>query len=44
MTLKGDLKEKFKDNLSLDVNLQNYSWFNLGGNVEFFSKLKIKIN
>ena len=42
MTLKGDLKEKFKDNLSLDVNLQNYSWFNLGGNAEFFFKAQNK--
>ena len=26
------------------LNLSNYSWFNLGGNAEYFLKLKIKIN
>ena len=34
--------EKFGENLSLNVNLSNYSWFNLGGNADFFFKAKDK--
>jgi len=30
--------KKFSNTLSQDVNLSNYSWFNLGGNAEFFFK------
>tara|TARA_B100000963_G_C22608549_1_gene663764 strand:- start:336 stop:1238 length:903 start_codon:yes stop_codon:yes gene_type:complete len=33
---------KFGTNLSKNVNLSNYSWFNLGGNAEFFYKAKDK--
>tara|TARA_X000001036_G_scaffold400308_1_gene404579 strand:- start:270 stop:1175 length:906 start_codon:yes stop_codon:yes gene_type:complete len=38
MNLNNTLKEKFGDNFNLNVNLSNYSWFNLGGNAEFFFK------
>ena len=34
--------KKFENNLSENVNLSNYSWFNLGGNAEFFFKAKDK--
>ena len=30
--------KKFSNNFSQDINLSNYSWFNLGGNAEFFFK------
>ena len=30
------------DNLNKNVNLSNYSWFNLGGNAEYFYKAKDK--
>ena len=33
---------KFGTNLSKNVNLSNYSWFNLGGNAEFFYKARDK--
>ena len=42
MSLKNNLFEKFGENLSTDVNLSNYSWFNLGGNAEYFYKAKDK--
>ena len=29
---------KFQKSLSENVNLSNYSWFNLGGNADFFFK------
>ena len=38
MNLENNFKEKFGDNFSFNVNLSNYSWFNLGGNAEFFFK------
>ena len=38
MNLINDFKKKFGDNFSLNVNLSNYSWFNLGGNAEYFFK------
>lgn len=38
MTIKQNLNEKFKDNLKENVNLSNYSWFNLGGKAEYFFK------
>ena len=40
--LKNSLneKKKFGDNLSENINLSNYSWFNLGGNAEYFFKAK----
>ena len=34
------LIKKFDGNISLNVNLSNYSWFNLGGNAEYFYKAK----
>ena len=37
-----DLTEKFGKSLSAKVKLSNYSWFNLGGNAEFFFKPKDK--
>jgi UDP-N-acetylmuramate dehydrogenase len=30
--------KKFSNNISQNVNLSNYSWFNLGGSAEFFFK------
>ena len=33
---------KFKDSFSKDVKLSNYSWFNLGGNAEYFYKAQDK--
>ena len=30
------LAEKFGDSLTQNVKLSNYSWFNLGGEAEFF--------
>ncbi len=37
-----DFTKKFGENLSQKVKLSNYSWFNLGGNAEFFFKPKDK--
>ena len=34
------LKQKFGDDLNENVNLSNYSWFNLGGYAEYFYKAK----
>ncbi len=42
MTLKDSLEKKFKKNFHLNVNLSNYSWFNLGGNAEYFFKAREK--
>ena len=42
MTLDINFIKKFKDNFSQNVNLSNYSWFNLGGNAEYFYKAKDK--
>jgi len=38
MNLEKGLLKKFSNNFSQKVNLSNYSWFNLGGNAEFFFK------
>ena len=38
-----DFTKKFGESLSQKVKLSNYSWFNLGGNAEFFFKPKDKI-
>ena len=38
MTINTNSFKKFGNNLSQNVNLSNYSWFNLGGNAEFFYK------
>jgi len=37
-----DFTNRFGESLSLQVKLSNYSWFNLGGNAEFFFKPKDK--
>ena len=38
MNLDQILKEKFRNNITKKVSLSNYSWFNLGGNAEYFFK------
>ena len=43
MNIEFDFKEKFGDSFNKNINLSNYSWFNLGGNAEFFFKAKNKI-
>tara|TARA_B100001057_G_scaffold498915_1_gene607632 strand:- start:1913 stop:2818 length:906 start_codon:yes stop_codon:yes gene_type:complete len=42
MTLEKNFSQKFGNNFNKNVNLSNYSWFNLGGNAEFFYKAKNK--
>ncbi len=42
MTLEKNFYQKFSSNLSKDVNLSNYSWFNLGGKAEYFYKVQDK--
>ncbi len=42
MSVKKDLIKKFKESISQDTKLSNYSWFNLGGPAEFFFKPKDK--
>ena len=42
MTIYNYLADKFGNNLSENVKLSNYSWFNLGGNADYFFKAKIK--
>ena len=42
MTFQNDLIKKFGLNLSKNVKLSNYSWFNLGGNADYFFKAKDK--
>ena len=42
MTLEINFEKKFGKNLSRNVNLSNYSWFNLGGTADYFLKRKIK--
>ena len=38
MNLRNNFIIKFGNNFNQNVNLSNYSWFNLGGNAEFFFK------
>ncbi len=38
MNIENNFVKKFKTSFSQNVNLSNYSWFNLGGNAEFFFK------
>ena len=38
MRLDKEILEKFKNNLTINTNLSNYSWFNLGGPAEYFFK------
>ena len=40
MTLDNNFVKKFGGNFSQDIKLSNYSWFNLGGNAEYFYKAK----
>ena len=42
MIVDDNFIKKFKDNVGKNVNLSNYSWFNLGGNAEYFFKAKDK--
>ena len=42
MSTEKDFICKFKDNLKKNISLSNYSWFNLGGNAEYFYKAKDK--
>ena len=42
MSLVLELSEKFKKNISHNVKLSNYSWFNLGGPAEHLFKPKSK--
>ena len=42
MTLDSNFIKKFENNFRQNVNLSNYSWFNLGGNAEYFYKAKDK--
>ena len=42
MTLEKNFSQKFGNNFNKNVNLSNYSWFNLGGNAEYFYKAKNK--
>ena len=44
MRLDSNFIKKFDGNFSSNVKLSNYSWFNLGGNAEFFLRLKTKVN
>ena len=38
MTLNQELIKKFSKNISNNIKLSNYSWFNLGGPAEYFYK------
>jgi len=38
MNINQNLIDKFGDTLRQNVNLSNYSWFNLGGPAEYFFK------
>ena len=42
MTLRSSFVKKFGDNFLENVSLSNYSWFNVGGNAEYFYKAKDK--
>ena len=42
MIVKNDMIKKFEGSLSENVKLSNFSWFNLGGNAEYFFKAKNK--
>ena len=38
MNISENLIKKFGDNFRQNINLSNYSWFNLGGPAEYFFK------
>ncbi len=42
MNLENNLTSIFGENFRKEVNLSNYSWFNLGGNAEYFFKADSK--
>ena len=42
MIIKNDIIKKFEGSLSENVKLSNLSWFNLGGNAEYFFKASNK--
>ena len=42
MTLENNFAKKFGKNFNVNVKLSNYSWFNLGGNAEYFYKANDK--
>ena len=42
MKIYNNFKEKFGENFYKNVNLSNYSWFNLGGNADYLYKAKDK--
>ena len=42
MTLDNNFVKKFEGSFSQDKKLSHYSWFNLGGNAEYFYKAKDK--
>ena len=42
MTLENNFVKKFGENFTKNVNLSGFSWFNLGGNAEYFYKAKDK--
>ena len=42
MILNSDFIKKFKGNFSENLKLSSYSWFNLGGNAEYFYKAQDK--
>ena len=42
MIIENYLTKKFGNNFRRNVNLSNYSWFNLGGNAEYFYKANDK--
>ena len=44
MTIDVNFIEKFQGNLNSNVKLSNYSWFNLGGEAEYFYKANDKNN
>ena len=42
MNFRSNFIKKFSDNVNENINLSNYSWFNLGGNADYFYKAKDK--
>ncbi len=42
MSIEINFKKRFGDNFNKNINLSNYSWFNLGGKAEYFYKAKNK--
>ncbi len=38
MIINNNIFKKFSNNINTNVKLSNYSWFNLGGNAEYFYK------